>query len=82
MTTGARDLRYGRQGGGWADQFDAPDITGPPCGICGEAMVVGQRGIHLVCCAAQGGRTPVCNKIKRRERDGGGYVCAHCWKEA
>lgn len=82
MTSDARDLVYGRRGGGWADDPDGVDVSGPPCAICREPMVVGQRNTHLLCCAAQGGRTPVCNPIKRKDRDGGGRVCAHCWKEA
>jgi hypothetical protein len=76
------DIAYGRRGGGWADKFDGPALTGPPCQVCLEPMIVGQRQMHLICCAASGGRTPVCNPIKRKDRDGGGRVCAHCWKEA
>jgi hypothetical protein len=54
----------------------------PRCQLCGLPMVAGQRTVHLTCCADRGGRTPVCNPIQRPQRDGGGKVCAGCWREA
>lgn len=59
--------------------YDAPVRN---CQRCGEPLLGGQRGVHFTCCAATGGRTPVCNPYKLKKRDGGGTVCAHCWKPA
>ena len=78
----ARDIALGRRGGRWADDFDGPTTDGPPCAICRQPMIVGQRGVHLECRAATGGRTPVRNPVKVRKRDGGGTVCGRCWRAA
>jgi hypothetical protein len=49
MTTTSRDLRYGRRGGGWADTPQRPRVTGRPCDVCSQPMVVGQRSRHFMC---------------------------------
>ena len=82
MTTSARDLTYGRRGGGWADEAEQPDLVGKPCAECGKPMLCGQRGVHFTCCAATGGRLPVCAPHALKKRDGGGKVCGVCWKAA
>lgn len=85
--TSATDLVYGRRGGRVVDIDDGSPITqriaaAPPCAGCGRPVLFGRRGMHYVCCAALGGREPVCNPVPRKKRDGGGTVCAHCWREA
>jgi len=53
----ARDLRYGRRGGGWTDDPDAGHRTeGPPCDECGRPMLLGQRNRHHTC----GPKCPTC----------------------
>ncbi len=43
----ARDVRYGRRGGGW---IDGPQRTAwPLCDLCDRPLTVGQHGRHLVC---------------------------------
>lgn len=43
----ARDLVYGRRGGGWSDSSGIVD--GPPCEVCRGPMLGGQRRRHGVC---------------------------------
>lgn len=43
----ARDLVYGRRGGGWKD--GDPLDTSPRCEVCGDPMVAGQKRRHGVC---------------------------------
>ena len=57
MTTSARDLRYGRRGGGWRDDA-APRLIGRPCEVCGRPMLVGQKTRHYVCSP----RLPCCGR--------------------
>ena len=77
-------MAFGRQGGRiveWnPDAFDEAPVRN--CAICREPMLAGQRGVHFTCCADNGGRTPVCNVVKVRKRDGGGKVCGVCWRSA
>lgn len=77
-------MAFGRQGGRIVDWDPDAYDTAParPCGLCGEPMMAAQRGVHYTCCKANGGRTPVCNVVKLRKRDGGGKVCGICWKVA
>ena len=44
----ARDLAFGRRGGGWAEN-SAPADRGRPCQVCGKPMLAGQRNRHGVC---------------------------------
>jgi len=44
----ARDLRYGRRGGRWQATDQGP-TTGPPCSVCGGAMLDGQADHHRAC---------------------------------
>lgn len=44
----ARDLRYGRRGGRWA-QSTPTTATGPPCERCGKPMLDGQENYHRTC---------------------------------
>lgn len=43
----ARDLHYGRRGGGWSESTGIVD--GPACEACGKPMLGGQRKRHGVC---------------------------------
>lgn len=43
-----RDKLYGRRGGNWVDG-DGNTLAGPPCGECGEPMILGQKVRHAVC---------------------------------
>ena len=43
-----RDKLYGRRGGNWISG-EGGSRTGPPCSVCGEPMVVGQKVRHGVC---------------------------------
>lgn len=45
----ARDLRYGRRGGRWADDSAGQPRTGPPCEKCGKPMLHGQVRWHVTC---------------------------------
>lgn len=44
----ARDMRYGRRGGGWIDGT-LDTSTAPSCEVCGGPMLGGQRRRHGVC---------------------------------
>ena len=44
----ARDLVYGRRGGGWRDNGAAPE-TARACAVCGGPMLGGQQRRHGVC---------------------------------
>lgn len=78
-----RDMRFGRRGGNWIDDPDARTTTGPPCDVCRQPMVAGQRGRHLECCAERGGRQPVCNPIRTDTKLATARtVCARCWIDA
>jgi len=44
----ARDMRYGRRGGGWSDG-NGTNLNGPPCEVCGAPMLGGQKRRHGTC---------------------------------
>ena len=53
------------------------------CDVCGLTLAAGQRGRHLTCCAAEGGRDPICNPTHKPhvDDDGEKYIrCAACWR--
>jgi hypothetical protein len=55
----------------------------PRCDICGEPLTSWQQRRHLSCCAANGGRDPMCNpvvKIWYDDSDDGYRPCAACWR--
>lgn len=45
----ARDLAFGRRGGGWSDANGTIIDDAPRCEVCREPMVAGQRRRHGVC---------------------------------
>lgn len=49
MPTSSTDLRYGRQGGRISSGAPRSRAAGPPCQVCGQPMVAGQRVRHSVC---------------------------------
>ena len=52
----ARDLVYGRQGGRVVsgDRTLIDPATCPRCTTCGQPMVLGQRGEHVICAERDG----------------------------
>jgi len=47
MPSSARDVRYGRRGGGWAD-WDSDPVEPVPCEVCGGAVTTGASR-HVDC---------------------------------
>jgi hypothetical protein len=50
MTSKARDVRYGRRGGGWSDNQHNLDIDAAPrCTVCDRPVLVEDGGVHRDC---------------------------------
>jgi hypothetical protein len=78
----ARDIRYGRRGGGWVPDGATPAQFDRPCELCGTPMVAGQRHRHIACCAAAGGLRSTSQPCNPHTFNADGVNvggCAHCY---